>query len=75
MPIHIPRFLIHIYFHLKGGETNGFDRCNGSAQRYTEDLSPVLYNYYQNLQKQGFSKEEAFQIVLELQRSLMSFRG
>jgi len=43
-------------------------------QAALRDLAPVLYSYYDNLKKQGFTSKQALTIVIELQRSLLSYK-
>lgn len=35
------------------------------------DVSPILWGYYNDLIKQGFNEEQAFQLTMEIQRSIL----
>lgn len=49
---------------------HAFDQLRAALR----DLAPVLYSYHSKLQKEGFSKKEVLQLVIELQRSLLTFK-
>lgn len=38
----------------------------------TRDLSPLLYNYYAELVRLGFSEEQAFELTKDFQLSLLN---
>ena len=38
----------------------------------TRDLSPILYNYYAELVRLGFTEEQAFEITKDFQLSLLN---
>lgn len=39
-------------------------------QEMLKDLSPVLWSYKENLKKQGFTEEQAFQLTRDYQRTV-----
>ena len=38
------------------------------AQAMLRDFSPLLWSYYEELQKQGFTAEQAFELVKDYQK-------
>ncbi|MRX54825.1 hypothetical protein GJU41_12655 [Bacillus idriensis] len=41
-------------------------------QATLRDIAPVMWSYYNNLLKQGFSKDQAFTLTVEMQKALMN---
>lgn len=42
------------------------------VQAMLRDLSPVLWSYKENLKKQGFTDEQAFQLVRDFQITMLN---
>jgi hypothetical protein len=56
-------------------EMNNIFQAMEQAAAMFRDVAPVMWAYYSNLMKQGFTSEQAFELTKEMQKTIFNQKG